>query len=178
MKKILGICGSPRTRGNSEWALESILEKCSSFAETEQINIATKNVLFCDGCLICENDLPCPYNDDMIKINNSLLSADIIIISTPVYFDNVPAKLKNVFDRSNSICNRLKGKKAFVVTFGQADESSWQNAIQYLKTYFDIIGVELIDAFSFLAREIDDAKNCRTIVENIDFIVKKVKENL
>ncbi len=174
--KILGICGSPRHNGNSEWALTKILEGCSQFAPTEQINLSTQSISFCDGCLICEDSHSCHFDDDMDNLNESILLADIILIVSPVYFDNVPAILKNVIDRTNPLCGRLQNKKAIVVTFGQADKGSWDSATQYLNNYFDIMGIEMIEAYSFKSRIVDDARHSAEIREAIEKIISEIKE--
>ena len=174
--KIVGICGSPRHYGNSEWALNFLLKKSSEFADVKYIILSEKVVAFCNGCLICEDNLPCHHNDDMAEINNCLLDADAIVVSTPVYFDNVPAILKNLIDRTNPICNNMKGKKAVVITFGQADNASWDSATQYLNAYFDILGIQMIGCYSFGARNLNDAENNDKIEKQLDKIVLELRK--
>lgn len=174
--KIVGICGSPRKNGNSEWALNYILNECEKFCNVENINIADKNILLCDGCLVCEEDYDCIHKDDMNYINNQLLNSDILIISTPVYFDNVPGVFKNFIDRTNPICNKMKGKKAVVITFGQADEISWNNATQYINTYFDILGISVIGKYSFNARNKFDASNNNEIKNKLSQIILELEQ--
>lgn len=95
---------------------------------------------------------------------------------TPVYFDNVTSVLKNFIDRTNTLGNQLSGKKAVVVTFGQADDVSWRAVISYLKNYFDIMGVEMILSCSYYARRIGDAKNDKRIVDSLTELSNKIKD--
>lgn len=173
--RLVGICGSPRHSGNSKWALNYVLKESARLFDVERIYVSEKKISFCDGCLACEENLPCHYNDDMMAINDCLLKADIILVSTPVYFDNVPGILKNLIDRTNPICNSMKGKKAIIITFGQADNISWENATQYLNTYFDILGISIIGRYSFGARDIHDAMKDNKIITKLNGIVLELE---
>lgn len=91
--------------------------------------------------------------DDMEQIIEQIMVADIIIISTPVYFDGLPALCKNILDRTNSLCNCLSGKEAYILTFGQADETSWERACACLENYFEVMDIAVLGKYSFYARE-------------------------
>ena len=177
MKKIIGISGSPRKNGNSEYALNYIMEKCADFAETNKISLYDKKIDICDGCLVCEDTQECKFKDDMIAISKEILEADIIVIATPVYFDNVPSMLKNFIDRTNPICNMLRGKKAYIVTFGQADEISWERARQSIGYYFEVMQITLESAASFKARNIGEANNDPLVKEKLDELIDNIQKS-
>lgn len=98
MKKIIGICGSPRQNGNSETALAKIISNCSEYAIAKIFNVSQMNIHLCNGCLICEESGFCNIEDDMANLLTSIEGADIIVFSTPVYFDGLPAICKNILD--------------------------------------------------------------------------------
>ncbi len=174
MKKILGISGSPRNNGNSEVALARVAANCKKNADVLVYNVSQMNVHLCDGCLTCEETGRCHQKDDMKQIVEQLVVADIIIISTPVYFDGLPAICKNILDRTNSLCDSLGGKEAYILTFGQADETSWERACACLENYFEVMGIEVLGKYSFLAREKNDIANNEEILKKLDAISESI----
>ena len=67
----------------------------------EQIDLAKMNISSCRGCFACWKVTPgkCCIDDDMKKIIEQILYADVIIYSFPLYYFNVPGILKNLIDR-------------------------------------------------------------------------------
>ena len=126
MKKVLIISASPRKGGNSD-----IL--CDQFAKgaveaghkVEKIRLAEKNVGFCSGCYACQKLKKCVQKDDANEIIEKMLSADVIVLATPVYFYSMDAQLKALIDRSVSRWEdfgRFKGTEFWLVITA-ADES-------------------------------------------------------
>ena len=115
--KVIAICGSPRKNGNTEIMLKEALKGAQNKgAKTELINLAGKNIRYClghDDCLY-----PCKIKDDMGAIYKKMITADIIIIGSPVYYCNVSGLLKNFMDRCVCLTEglKLKGKIGAAVT--------------------------------------------------------------
>lgn len=174
MKTILGISGSMRKNGNSEVALSRLLDSCAMHASVSMFNVSQMNINLCDGCLACEDIGCCHYKDDMVNLITQLKKADIVIISTPVYFDGLPAACKNVLDRTNPLCNCIEGKEAYIITFGQADEKSWERARVCLENYFDVMNIKVLGKFSFCARGRNDVANNMEILKQIDKISAEI----
>lgn len=170
MKKILGISGSPRHNGNSEVALLRVLSNCEKDLAVVTFNVSEMNIHLCDGCLVCEETGYCHQKDDMASLIEQIESADVIIISTPVYFDGLPAICKNILDRTNPLCNRIGGKEAYILTFGQADETSWERACVSLENYFEVMNIAVVGKYSFHAREKNDVANNVEILKRLDTI--------
>ncbi|MHA1791157.1 MAG: flavodoxin family protein [Promethearchaeota archaeon] len=111
--KIVGIMGSPRKNGASARMLDlffSEIEKINPEAILEKIALVDYKILHCTGCDIClKASCPLDKEDDYPKIQEKLLEADAIVISTPNYFMNVPGLLKDFIDRSRRMkMNRAK----------------------------------------------------------------------
>lgn len=170
MKKILGISGSPRHNGNSEVALSRVMDNCKKYATVSMYNASQMNIHLCDGCLTCEETGHCHQNDDMKSIIEQIVDADIIIISTPVYFDGLPAICKNILDRTNPLCNSIGGKEAYILTFGQADETSWERACACLENYFEVMNIAVSGKYSFYARSKSDIANNDEFLKKLDDI--------
>ena len=66
--KIIGICGSPRHGGNTEFMLKEALKATKEKgAKTELIFLADKDIKHCEGCTPKCEDL-CKIEDDMKQI--------------------------------------------------------------------------------------------------------------
>jgi len=118
---VLGISGTPRKHGNSEALLNAALEPfvAEGWGVTK-ILLSEKTINPCIGCETCVDTKTCHINDDMAEIYAAYESCDAIIISAPVYYRNVPAQLKAVFDRTYAAKNApLKGKLGGAISVGR-----------------------------------------------------------
>ena len=96
---VVGISGSPRKAGNTEFLLGEALAVAKERGfETERLNCSELRVDFCTDCGDCSKGRPCPKEDDAAQILEALQRADGIIVASPVYFGSVTAQLKAVFD--------------------------------------------------------------------------------
>ena len=113
--RVIGIAGSPR-HGNTELIVKEALKAAEEIGniETKFITLAGKKIQPCKADYRCASegtlDLPCPTipKDDVNEILRELLTADGIIIGTPVYWGGMTAQLKSLFDRSMSMEMRAK----------------------------------------------------------------------
>jgi len=103
--KIVGISGSPRTKGNTDILVQEALKAASEMdAKTEFIALAGKKIKPCTGCGTCRTEsskgICAIKDDDLPRIYEVMKGADGIIVASPVYFLSVTAQLKALFDRS------------------------------------------------------------------------------
>jgi len=124
--KVLGICGSPRTAGNTKYMIKKVLKSAKKAgARTEYIFLGEKNIKWCDGCLTCHKTNKCHIKDDMQLLYKKILKADAIIFGSPSYFSNIGGLLKNFFDRMTAFYIKdrskrpLKGKKYAAMAVGE-----------------------------------------------------------
>ena len=115
--KILGICASPRKRGNSHFLLEVALESARDIApdkvETELYSTSGKLYKHCDSCDQCHQKLGhCRQTDDDFgELRDKWIEADAIVYSIPVYHMGVPGNFKNFLDRvGNSVVEGFTSK--------------------------------------------------------------------
>lgn len=157
--KVVGICGSPR-KGNTEWMLNTLMEEISrNGAEAEILLLRRLDIRQCLGCLKCEERGEdkagvCNIKDDMQEIYPKLLSADVIVLSTPAYFSLLSGLLKTFLDRTTPIWPALEGKK--IAGLAVAEEGVGQ-AIQNLKTYGTLCKMQWIGSVKTLAKTPGDA---------------------
>ena len=107
--KILLINGSPKgKRSNSLKLAYSFIEGfkngCTDDEESisiDELHVASMNIAACKGCFACWQKTPgiCCIKDDMQKVIEKLIDADLILWSFPLYYFNIPGILKNLIDR-------------------------------------------------------------------------------
>ena len=87
MKNVLIISASPRKNGNSDILCDRFAEGAKeSGNKVEKVFLAGKNIGYCRGCEVCNNTHKCVMKDDMAEILGKMVDADVIVLSTPVYF--------------------------------------------------------------------------------------------
>lgn len=112
--KVLAICGSERSGGNTEKLLNFVLERLNSEGiDTELITLYDKKIAGCTGCVLCRpSRAECLIkDDDFAPIFEKMLEADGIIIGAPVYFGSVPAKLKALLERAGVLSEGRHGRE-------------------------------------------------------------------
>ena len=103
MKKILVISASPRKGGNSDLLCDQFAKGAREAGhEVEKIRLAEKKVGYCTGCYACQKLHKCVQQDDANELVEKMLSADSIVLATPVYFYSMDAQLKALIDRTVS----------------------------------------------------------------------------
>lgn len=100
MKSALAILGSPRKTGNAANLLD-IAITCAGQAgyEVNKVDLYEQNIRWCTGCMACKETGICIIKDDIVPIRENLLKCDLVMLAAPTYFANVPAPVKNLFDR-------------------------------------------------------------------------------
>lgn len=125
-QNILAILGSPRPNGLVAAMLKhAVVQAEKAGYNVSQINLYQQKLAYCTGCQACYQTQICVQQDDIQKIVALLRQADIIILAAPVYWGNVPAPVKNLFDRLLGTAMlptatfpkpRLQGKKYLLLT--------------------------------------------------------------
>jgi len=98
--RVLAILGSPHKNG----ATGKMLDHAVKIAEqhgyaVDYIDLYEKNIAYCRGCRACMELRNCVVKDDIQEISGLLKECSIVVLAAPVYWANVPAVVKNMFDR-------------------------------------------------------------------------------
>jgi multimeric flavodoxin WrbA len=110
--KVIAFNGSPRRSGNTNRALEAVLEEIATEGiDTELVQMGSEDIAPCQACGVCgqKRDRKCKRKDD--KVNEwveKCAEADGIIIGSPVYFGSMSAQTKAFIDRVGYV-NRANG---------------------------------------------------------------------
>ena len=78
---------------------------------------------------------PCAWEDDMDEIRDALLSADMAVFVTPVYYFGMSAQLKMVIDRFYSYTMKLSGKHIKTALIAAAWDSN-ADVMPYLVEHY------------------------------------------
>ena len=102
--KVLALLGSPRPDGNTRAVLDGVLEGArQAGAETELIELsALKDLSGCVECFTCQQtpDAPgCAIDDDMQEVLAKALTAEVLVLATPVFCWSMSWLLKAALDR-------------------------------------------------------------------------------
>lgn len=137
--KVVAFNGSPRENGNTQKAINIVLEELSAREiEVESVRIGGNLLYGCQNCGYCgkAKDGKCAMPDKMNEFIEKALNADGIILGSPVYFGNVTAEMKAFIDRLGKV-GRSTGKLehkigASVVTARRAGSNFTYAAMNYL----------------------------------------------
>ena len=137
---VLGICGSPREKSNSERGLRYALKRLEEMGfQTELTTLRDKTIHHCEGCFACRKG-PCVHQDDMTAINEALCRCDGLILSTPVYLGMPTGQMKTMVDRTVALRTRgqfsLSGKVGAGIACGGFRNGGQELTLQCLHTFF------------------------------------------
>ena len=127
-KKIVVITGSPRKNGNSFAMTDAFIKATEEKGHTvTRFDAALKKVGGCQACETCfSTGKACTFDDDFNTIAPSILDADAIVFTTPVYWYSIPAQIKSVIDRIFSLVvggKDIAGKECALITCCEEDMS-------------------------------------------------------
>ncbi|MBU0969682.1 MAG: flavodoxin family protein [Proteobacteria bacterium] len=103
--KITAILGSPRKKGvTSEIAKGFLTRAQTNGADITSYFLNTMNFKGCQGCHLCKTGQEsCVLTDDLTPALADLVSSDIMVFASPIYFWEVTGQFKSFFDRTWSL---------------------------------------------------------------------------
>ena len=127
MSKVVIVSSSMR-KGNSDKLCDEFEKGAKTAGHiVSRINLRDINMKFCKACSDCYTIGKCQIQDDMNSLYEIIKNADILVLSTPIYYSEICGQLKTFFDRMYPIYNKLKAKKAYIIA------SCYQNDKKYLE---------------------------------------------
>lgn len=97
---LLAITGSPRKKSFSSALHYQFLNPFADKGfKIDIVNAYDVTIQPCTACGNCSTRPECIFNDDMTAIYELIRKADIVSISSPLYFSSFPAPLKLIIDR-------------------------------------------------------------------------------
>ena len=92
----------------------------------QTVDAAHAEIHPCTGCIHCGYEGPCVQKDEMNRIREMILDADMLVFVTPVYYYGMSAQLKTLVDRFcafNSSIQRKRMKSALLAV--ACNDDNW-----------------------------------------------------
>lgn len=148
--KIIGINGSPRLKGNTAQLLDEVLHQAQeNGAETTRYDLNRLDIKGCQSCYKCKEpgkEGTCIIKDDMNQILDDILSADGVVLASPVYMWQMSGQAKLFTDRLMPLLrpdysSLLDGQKLLsLYTQGQPDITKFEQYFTYVNSMFSFLG--------------------------------------
>ena len=136
--KIVVLEGSPNRHGSSNMLADEFIRGAKEAGHTiKVIDAAHADLHPCTGCVRCGYEGPCVQKDDMDKFRNAILSADMLVFVTPLYYYGMSAQLKILIDRfcaMNTSIARRHMKSAMISAAWNADDWTFEALQSHYKT--------------------------------------------
>lgn len=157
---ILGVEGSPRTKGNSHKMLEAVLAGAREAGqECHDVHLRDCRYEPCVGCERCRKEKICTrFQDAMTLIYPTLLESKGLVLISPVHNYNVTAWMKAFIDRLYCFYNfedtrprawssqlAGQGRKAVIAAIGeQEDPRDMGFALEAMRLPLEALGYEIM----------------------------------
>ncbi len=137
--RVLVLQGSPNANGSTALlAREFALGAREAGHDVEVIDVAGLDIAPCTGCVACGYGGPCALSDDFDDLREQILSADMLVLATPLYYYGMTAQLKAVIDRFCSANPRISGKRLKSALLAVAwNDDSW--TFDALEAHYDTL---------------------------------------
>ena len=101
MKSIVCLMGSPRTNGNSSVLVNEFCTCAENAgAKIKKYQLSEMNYKGCMNLFHCKTVSDrCGQSDDLTQVLDAIRTADIVVLSTPIYFTDITGQLKMCLDR-------------------------------------------------------------------------------
>ena len=113
--KVCILFASPRTNGNTAALLAPFEEELAAKGcSVEKLSLYEMDLRPCTACRTCQKDwsaFGCCQDDDLHPVFDALLSADLILLATPIYSWYCTPPLKAALDRLVYGMNKYYGEK-------------------------------------------------------------------
>ncbi len=175
---LLAITGSPRKKSFSTKLHNNFLDPfIKNGSKIDIINCYDIEIKPCTACGSCKNEPLCIFDDSMTEIYNLIKNADIISISSPLYFSSFPGPLKSLIDRCQLLWEenrrnniKIKEKKGFFFcTAGSDYNDIFLSVLTGVRHFYNSINT------SFNHEEAVLIKNCDLIEKISPEILEKCR---
>lgn len=138
MKKVTILSTSLRANSNSEMLALRFSEGAKdAHNDVKFITLKNKKISFCQGCLACQKLKHCVIDDDMKEIINEVISSDVLVFATPIYYYEMSGQMKTLIDRLNPIYTQdYQFKDIYLlVTAADTSKDAYKRALKGLEGF-------------------------------------------
>jgi len=113
--KVCILMGSPRKEGNTAALMKPFVKALQEKqADVEIFDVYDMDLRPCVACRTCQKDwsvFGCPQDDDMQKLFDVVMDADLLVLASPIYSWYCTPPMKNVMDRLVYGMNKYYGEE-------------------------------------------------------------------
>jgi len=156
--KILGISTSPRAKGNTDLLLREVLAGAESAGgKVEYIALRDSHISPCIECNACYKTGQCKVQDDYQSISEKMITADRLILATPIFFMAVCAQCKLLIDRCQClwahkyvlkkplISSGHRDRCGMVIALGGSKNTTMSGCVRLtMRYFFDVLDMRFI----------------------------------
>ncbi|MFC1590313.1 flavodoxin family protein [Candidatus Omnitrophota bacterium] len=150
---VVGICGSPRKKGNTDILLDEALKGAASGGvKTEKIVLNDLKFSPCQECGVTNDDGTCKVKDDFQSVYGKIKDADALILAAPIFFGSLSAQTKMMIDRFQCLWKAKyilkkavfskKKKGAFLCVEASKRAAFLENARSIVRNLFATVNAE------------------------------------
>jgi multimeric flavodoxin WrbA len=157
MTKVLGLIGSARRWGNSDLLVrQALLGAQAEGAAIQVLRLTDLDLASCTGCMRCViGGKPCPLEDDMSWLIETIQDASGLVVAAPTYFLGVAAVIKLILDRLLMVTGRVDTPLARTrpaVTIATAGLHDWRGVtLPYLNALSAALGFQPMGSLTAIA---------------------------
>lgn len=141
-KNVLILSASPRKGGNSETLCARFAQGAEEAGHAVEMNrLHGKKMGFCTACYACKKTGVCIQKDDAAEILEKMARADVIVLSTPVYFYQMNAQMKTLIDRTMACYydQTLANKEFYFIVTAAEEKPALERTMDGLRGLTDCI---------------------------------------
>jgi multimeric flavodoxin WrbA len=133
--KIVMLNGSPHKDGATSLLAERFTTGATEAGhDVYRFDGAFRNVHPCLGCDVCGMNGPCVHKDDIEKdLIGRLVSCDMVVLVSPLYYSAFSGQLKTLIDRFYSRTESIHHKKSAILV-ACAGKESW--SLEAIEAYY------------------------------------------
>ncbi|WP_036613079.1 flavodoxin family protein [Oribacterium sp. P6A1] len=143
---ITVLLGSPNKKGSTSILVDEFKRGAEESGHTVEIlDVCHMIINPCIGCVKCGYEGPCVQKDDTEIVKSKLLTSDMVVFATPLYYYGMSAQLKTVIDRFcayNSSLNSRHLKSALLSVAWNSDDWTFDALEAHYKTLVRYINFE------------------------------------
>ncbi|MBD3382136.1 MAG: hypothetical protein GF404_08060 [candidate division Zixibacteria bacterium] len=158
-RKIIAFNGSPVMKSNTDLITREILAGAEQEGyKSEHVYLNRMAIMPCQSCGESPGEKLCFYQDDLFPFLHTLSQSEIVVVSSPIYFDSISAQTKLFVDRCNCF-KPLVGyesgnfrfepvkhkRKLGVIVLVGGEREKFVHALTVLKGLFIWAGIEFFD---------------------------------
>jgi multimeric flavodoxin WrbA len=157
--KMVAIHGSARASGNSWTLLQAAVDAAREARPDMEVDIVRAYKAHVNPCIACkgcnEDQVGCTVGGDgWAPIEASLRSADVLLLSSPVYFMGLPAPVKAIVDRLQALwwyrerggqvaTNEGPFRRAGLILVAAGDEGTFKHSHRVARAAINTLGFDL-----------------------------------